>query len=391
MVSPYSPYPAVHGGAVRMLALIRRLAPAVDVTLVSYGDTAAELAPRSIDELNKVCREAHVLERPGHTLGGMLEPAKTRGFWSESMSGMIEYLLDRDDYDVAQVEYTHMAHLMPPAAPGLVRALVEHDVSFVSIARSRATARGLLARVGLWFEWMRMLRYEVAAVEHADLVLTMSDTDRAVLGRFVDTRHVVTIPNGVDCGRFPFATDSREPDTVLFVGFFRHQPNVEAVCFFCREVLPLVRRDVPTVRFRVVGAYPTEAVRRLADEPGVEVTGLVDDIAAYYRASAVFVAPVLQGSGTRLKILEAMASGCAVVSTSIGAEGLGATDGVEFVLADTPDAMARAIVALLADPERRATLARRAREFVIARYDWDAIATRLIDAYRAALEGRPHA
>lgn len=391
MVSPYSPYPAVHGGAVRMLALLRRLAPAVDVTLVSYGDTTAELAPHSVEELRKLCREAFVLERPGHTLGGILEPAKTRGFWSESMSGMIEYLLDRDDYDLVQVEYTHMAHFMPPAAPGLVRVLVEHDVSFVSLARSRATARGLAARLGLWFEWMRMLRYEIAAVERADLVLTMSDTDRAVLGRFIDTRHVVTIPNGVDCERFTFAAEGREADTVLFVGFFRHQPNVEAVRFFCREVLPLVRRDVPCVRFRVVGAYPPEAVRRLAQEPGVEVTGMVDDIAAYYRTSAVFVAPVLQGSGTRLKILEAMASGCAVVSTTIGAEGLGATDGVELVLADLPETMARAIVALLADPERRAALAARARAFVEARYDWDAVTARLLDAYRGALDSAPGA
>src|SRR6185369_17848392 len=126
------------------------------------------------------------------------------------------------------------------------------------------------------------------------------------------------------CERFAFAEDGRERDVVLFVGFFRHEPNVEAVRYFCSDVLPRIRAVRPDVRFRIVGAYPPEVVRRLGEREGVEVTGGVEDIAPYYRRAAVFVAPVLQGSGTRLKILEAMASGCPVVSTTIGAEGLGA-------------------------------------------------------------------
>ena len=388
VVSPYSPYPALHGGAVRMLALLERLATATDVTLASYADTPAELDPRSATALRKICREVVVLERPGHSVGGALDPVKTRGFWSQSMSDAIEYFLDREDYDVVQIEYTHMAHFLPPPARGLLRVLVEHDVSFVSIARSRSSAHRLAPRLGIWLEWMRMLRYEIAAVERADLVLTMSEADRAVLGRFVDTRHVVTIPNGVDCARFPFAPDSRDQGTMLFVGFFRHEPNVEAVQYFCREVLPLVRRDFVDVHFRVVGAYPPEVVRELGRDPAVEVTGRVEDIGAHYRANAVFVAPVLQGSGTRLKILEAMASGCPVVSTTIGAEGLGATDGAELLIGDTPETMARAIVGLLRDPAASVALAARARRFVEQHFDWDAIATRLLAAYHDALAER---
>ena len=385
VVSPYSPYPAVHGGAVRILALLRRLRPHVDVTLLAYGDTTAELDPASVAELRRLCHDVTILERPGHTFGGMLQPHKTHGFWSDSMRDAVEYYCDRGDYDLVQAEYTHMAHFLPPRAPGLVRVLVEHDVSFVSLARSRDTASDLVARLGLTMEWMRMLRYEVAAVEGADLVITMSDDDRAVLARYTDARRIVTIPNGVDCARFTFADDGREPATILFVGFFRHEPNVEAVRFFCREVWPRVRQARPEARFRIVGAYPPEIVRRLAETPGVDVTGQVDDIAPYYRSAAVFVAPVLQGSGTRLKILEAMASGCPVVSTTIGAEGLGVADGRELLLADTPPAMADAIERLLADGTRARRLARAARELVVARYDWDAISARLIACYRDAL------
>ena len=387
VVSPYSPYPAVHGGAVRMLALLRRMRAHADVTLLAYGDTDAELDPTSAAELRRVCSEVIILERPGHTFGGPLQPHKTRGFWSDSMRDTLEYLLDREDYDLVQVEYTHMAHFLPPPAPGLVRILVEHDVSFVSIARSRDAASRPIAKLGLWLEWMRMLRYEIAAVERADLVITMSDHDRAVLGRYVDVGHVVTIPNGVDCTHFACATEGREPDTVLFVGFFRHEPNVEAVRYFCREVLPRLQRAQP-VRFRIVGAYPPEVVRRLGDLPGVEVTGQVDEIGPCYRTAAVFVAPVLQGSGTRLKILEAMASGCPVVSTTIGAEGLGAVHEREILLADTPDDMAAAIARLMREPELAMRLAQAARAFVVAHYDWDGIAARLLAAYRTALAPR---
>ncbi len=385
VVSPYSPYPPVHGGAVRILALLRRLRPHVDVTLLAYGDTAAELDPASAAELRRICREVKIIERPGHTFGGVLEPHKTRGFWSKSMRDAIEYFCDREDYDLVQAEYTHMAHFLPPAAPGRVRVLVEHDVSFVSLARSRRTAPDLVTRIGLAMEWMRMLRYEIAAVEGADLVITMSDDDRAMLGRYVDTHHVVTVPNGVDCAHFTFGEGERETASILFVGFFRHEPNVEAVRYFCREVLPRLQRVRRDTRFRIVGAYPPEAVRRLAETPGVEVTGQVDDIAPYYRRAAVFVAPVLQGSGTRLKILEAMASGCPVVSTTIGAEGLGARDGRELLLADAPEAMAAAIGRLLADDALARSIARAARDLVVARYDWDAVTARLVGYYRDAM------
>ncbi|MEO6029605.1 MAG: glycosyltransferase [Candidatus Binatia bacterium] len=391
IASPYSPYPPVHGGAVRMLALLRRLAQVADVTWVAYADTQLELDPRSTAELQKLCRDVVVIERDTTAVGGILFPNKTRGFCSYLMEQQIEYFLDRNDYDVVQLEYTHLGHLMPAPSPGLLRVLVEHDVSFVSLARSQATAGGRLARITFTFDWMRMLRYELAAVENADLVLTMSDTDRDILGGYVDTRHVVPIPNGVDCQQFPLAEDGRTPASILFVGFFRHEPNVEAVRYFCAEVLPRVRASVPEAQFQVVGAYPPEVVRRLGDDPGVEVTGRVEDIVPYYQASAVFVAPVLQGSGTRLKILEAMASGCAVVSTTIGAEGLGATDGQELVIADSAAAMADAIIRLLREPETAAAIARRARTFVEQRFDWDSIAARLVTTYEAALRDLPAA
>jgi glycosyltransferase involved in cell wall biosynthesis/GT2 family glycosyltransferase len=387
VVAPYSPAPPVHGGAVRMLNLIREMRAACDVTLIAFTDTEAERRTENLSLLRDLCRDVVLLPRDGAGSGGWLEPSKTRGFHSALLAEHVEYWLDRRHFDVVQVEYTHMAHFLPRACPGLLRVLVEHDVTFVAQRRARAIASSLPRRLNLWYDGLKTLRHEVAAVESADLVLTMSDDDRASLARYVDPTPLVTVPNGVSCRDFPLRDDGEEePATVLFVGFFRHEPNVEAVLWFARDVLPKIRAQRPDALFRVVGAYPPQALAALAAaDPLIEVTGMVPETASHYRRATVFVAPIQRGSGTRLKILEAMASGCAVVSTTIGAEGLGA-GASEIVIADRADDLASSVCALLGDPARRRALSRAARRFVERTYDWPAIAHAMLRAYGIATD-----
>jgi GT2 family glycosyltransferase/glycosyltransferase involved in cell wall biosynthesis len=387
VVAPYSPAPPVHGGAVRMLNLIREMRAACDVTLIAFTDTEAERRTENLSALRDLCRDVVLLPRDGHGSGGWLEPSKTRGFHSELMAEHVEYWLDRRRFDVVQVEYTHMAHFLPRPCPGLLRVLVEHDVTFVAQRRAREIASSLPRRLNLWYDGLKTLRHEVAAVESADLVLTMSDDDRASLARYVDPAPLVTVPNGVSCSDFRLREDAEEElATVLFVGFFRHEPNVEAVLWFARDVLPKIRAQRPDALFRVVGAYPPQALAALAAaDSRIEVTGMVPETASHYRRATVFVAPIQRGSGTRLKILEAMASGCAVVSTTIGAEGLGAGPD-EIVIADRADDLASAVCALLGDPARRHALSREARRFVERTYDWPAIARTMLHAYGIATD-----
>lgn len=382
VIAPYSPAPPVHGGAVRMLNLIREMRAACDVTLIAFTDTEAEGRIENLTLLRDLCRDVVLIPRDGHGGGGWLEPSKTRGFHSRVMDEHVEYWLDRRRFDVVQVEYTHMAHFLPRPCAGLLRVLVEHDVTFVAQRRAREIATSLLRRLNLWYDGLKTLRHEVAAVESADLVLTMSDDDRASLAHYVDSAPLVTVPNGVSCRDFPLRDDAEEePATVLFVGFFRHEPNVEAVLWFARDVLPRIRERRPDAVFRVVGAYPPQALAALAAEDArIEVTGMVPETASHYRRATVFVAPIQRGSGTRLKILEAMASGCPVVSTTIGAEGLGAGS-AEIVIADRADELASSVCALLGDPARRRTMSASARRFVERTYDWPAIARTMLHAY----------
>jgi glycosyltransferase involved in cell wall biosynthesis len=157
-------------------------------------------------------------------------------------------------------------------------------------------------------------------------------------------------------------------------------PNGDAMQFFCRDVLPLIRAQAPDVCLTIVGRAPTPAVKRLAEGQGIEVTGRVDDVRPYMKEADVYVVPLRIGGGTRLKIFEAMAMGQAVVSTTIGAEGLPVTDGEHVMIADDPRAFAQTVIDLLRNPERRAQLAAAARALVVERYDWSAVAGELEEA-----------
>jgi glycosyltransferase involved in cell wall biosynthesis/GT2 family glycosyltransferase len=384
IIAPYSPAPAVHGGAVRMSNLIREARRHVDVTLVSFIDTPAEAEAESLEVLRDLCRDAILVPRDLYGSGGRLEPAKTRGFHSARLHEIVEDWLDRRHFDVVQVEYTHMAHYLPPACRGMLRVLVEHDVTFVAAARGRALTPGAFRRALLWLDEQKTFRHEVLAVRAADVAITMSEEDRDVLARYTDASRLRVVPNGVACADFPFSPDGAEPATVLFVGFFRHPPNVEAVLWFAQQVLPRLRERAPDVRFLVVGAYPPPALEDLAGKhPGIEIAGRVPDTAPYYRRAAVFVAPILRGSGTRLKILEAMASGSAVVSTTVGAEGIGApADAIR--IADDAESFAAAVAALLSDRAARLRTVVRARAFVEERFDWSVIGRQQLEAWGLA-------
>src|SRR5262249_21774112 len=186
------------------------------------------------------------------------------------------------------------------------------------------------------------------------------------------------IPTGVDTEYFAPVTASASEPRLVFTGSMDWLPNEDAMRFFCHEVLPLIRAEEPRTRLAIVGRTPTAAVRALADEH-IEVTGTVADIRPFMRKATVYVVPLRIGGGTRLKIFEAMAMGQAVVSTTVGAEGLPVVDGEHAIIADGPRAFADAVVSLLRDARRRQALAAAARKLVVEHYGWSR-AAEVLDA-----------
>ena len=382
--------PLDKGGKLRTWHLMRHLAERHEITYISFADPSQPEADRA--GMSAVCSDLVTVPRRETPKEGV-----------RFYANVLRYLLDPRPYAVAQYrsrEYQHAVRstlagkkydrlvcdfLVPavnlPRRLPCPAVLFTHNVEAEIWRRHSETERGWLRRRLYAGQWKRMRRFEARTVSRFDRILAVSDVDRDTLQRLYPSElsaPVSVIPTGVDTKYF--APQTTAPDAsrhLVFTGSMDWLPNADGVQFFCREILPLIRQAEPDVRFTIVGRAPTPAVRRLAEEPGIEVTGRVEDIRPYLAKAAVYVVPLRIGGGTRLKIFEAMSAGKAVVSTTIGAEGLPTESGRHLLLADTPETFARSVVSVLRDVTARTALEREARALVTERYDWAAAGAHL--------------
>jgi glycosyltransferase involved in cell wall biosynthesis len=390
VVAPYVPYPPWFGGASRVYHLLRALAGMHRVSLLCYG-TSADLA--GAGPLREACETVQVVPPPRGERWRRLYQARSLlgrpyyyyAFYSRRMARALRDTLERRAFDVVQVEFSQMAyHDLPP---GPLRILDAHNVEHLLLDRVGRQESQPVRRFYAELQARKFRPDEIRACRRMDGVLTTSGADRAVLaGEGVDTPiHVA--PNGVDVEYFTPPDVPTPMPRLLFTGAINYAPNTDAVLCFCTDILPRIRAVVPEATFAVVGRKPPERVRRLAS-PSVMVTGTVPDVRPFMRDAAVFVVPLRSGSGTRLKILEALASGCAVVSSSVGCEGLDVTDGQDILVADTPGAFADAVVRCLRDPDLRARLGARGRALVERWYRWETIGQAVSGVYAELLDAR---
>jgi sugar transferase (PEP-CTERM/EpsH1 system associated) len=391
--------PLDKGGKLRTWHLMRHLAERHEITCISFVDPAQPDAHRA--GMSPVCSKLVTVSRRERAKEGLRFHA-----------GLARYLLDPLPYAVAQYRSAGYRRAVQSAlangrydrivcdflvpAVNLPRqlpcssVLFTHNVEAEIWRRHAETEKGWLRMHLYTQQWKRMLRFEGSTVARFDRVLAVSDVDRDTLQRLYGgsvSAPVSVIPTGVDTRYFaPQPEDPAGARRVVFTGSMDWLPNADGVQFFCREILPIIRQSEPDVTFTIVGRSPTPAVRRLADDHAIEVTGRVEDVRPYLAGSAVYVVPLRIGGGTRLKIFEAMAAGRAVVSTSVGAEGLPTENGRHLLLADSPEAFAHAVVTLLRDVPARTAIAREARALVTGRYDWAAAALQL---EAALVETRP--
>ncbi len=261
-------------------------------------------------------------------------------------------------WDVAAAWRRHL----PPDVPCVLEL---HDVTFDLVARrgDRFEAARLRAHARRWWP-----RYEG--------MVTVSDRDAELVAALTGQPSTV-VPNGVDTAAFVPEAETDGPPTVLFTGTMNYRPNHEGGVWLARDVWPRVRAQRPDARLRIAGRHPPEDLRAFGGRDGIEVAGEVPDMRPLFAGAHVVAVPIHDGGGSRLKVLEAAATGRAMVSTTVGAEGTDLRDGEHLVMADGPDAFAAALIALLDDRERRARLAAAARSLVEARYDWQAVGERL--------------
>ena len=252
--------------------------------------------------------------------------------------------------------------------------LFEHNVEYLIWQRLANLETTRWKRALFEMEWRKMRACETEAVKRAALTIAVSDDDRRRLAEMSPGSRVVSIATGVDTRYFAPRPDAEVPARLVFSGSMDWHPNEDAVCYFADSILPRIRAEFPNVSFTIIGRNPSARVRQLASEPGVAVTGTLDDVRPSIAEGSVYVVPLRAGSGTRIKIFEALAMGKAVVSTTVGAEGLALESGRQFLAADTPHDFAHAVIRLLRDPARRQALGTAGRALVEANYSWATVA-----------------
>jgi sugar transferase (PEP-CTERM/EpsH1 system associated) len=400
VLTPQFPYPPHQGTTIRNYNLIAGLAQRHEVHLLSFGE------PKQADRaaMDDLCRSVQVIRPPQRSMGqrwkGLLFsrlPDMAQRLPSALFQAALAAMLDREGPDVVEVEGIELAQYLFQAAEhrgGENRPLLvfdDHNAEYVLQRRAFDTdVRQPKRWVGAAYsfvQWRRLREYERRACRVADRVVACSEADAQALRQLVSGLEPAVVPNGVDMEYYTAPVsplDAQEgpgAQDLAFTAKMDFRPNVDAVLWFAQEVLPLIRRESPETRFWAVGKDPHPRLAVLADDPGIRLTGWVEDVRPYIATAAVYLVPLRIGGGTRLKVLEAMAMGKAIVSTALGCEGFDLVPGQELVIADTPADFASAVVTLLRDPERRARLGRAARRFAGARYDWHSIVPRLERVY----------
>jgi glycosyltransferase involved in cell wall biosynthesis len=401
VLTPQFPsYPPHQGTIMRNYHLIAGLAARHEVHLLSFGDPA-EIQDAPIADL---CTSVQVVTPPQRSMGQRLRglafsrlPDMAQRLPSPAFRARLAATLADQDPDIVEVEGIELAQYLFQVAESRAEqrhpllVFDDHNAEYVLQQRafetdSRHPGRWIAALYS-FIQWQRLQGYERRACQVADRVVAVSETDAQALQRLVPGLRPTVVPNGVDMAYYtapspPLSSQDR-PGTLdlVFTAKMDFRPNVDAVLWFAEETLPLIRRQSPETRFWVVGKDPHPRLDHLAEDPSIRITGWVKDVRPYIAAGGLYVIPLRIGGGTRLKVLEAMAMGKAIVSTALGCEGFGLLSDQELVIADTPPEFAAAVLALLRDPERRGRLGRAAQRFAAASYDWTMIVPLLEQVY----------
>lgn len=396
LLTPQLPYPPEQGTSLRNFHILRGLAQDHEVHLLSFDETGSRSSPDR-SPLHDLCAQLTSVPVPGRTmsqrLGRLLtdpHPDMAHRLKSETFEQSLDGLLGQIRFDVVQVEGIELASTMTIIRHSQQECAVVFDDHNAEAELQRRMFVTDLSQPTRWIaamysfiQWRRLRRFERRACRIADGVSVVSEADRSHLLALAPEIDPLVIPNCIDVETYrhiPRRDAATFDHDLLFIGKMDYRPNVDAVLWFSREIWPLIRAKRPDASWAVVGKQPHARLLHLNNEPGINLTGAVPDIKPYLAGACVYVMPFRIGSGTRLKLIEALASGVAMVSTYVGAEGYPLVDGKHLLLEDDPDAFARAVLRLMNDDERRRRLALAGQEFA-ERYDWRRVIPRFNHLY----------
>ena len=393
------PFPAVTGHYLRTLSILKGLAEHFDVCFFGFHDKAGTPAAFAEAEgaMRAICETVHI-EHVGAERSGIrliwdlfssaltLRPFVAAKYHSASMYRAINATLQTRD--VALVHADSLPSGQYLAGIAQPKLLTNHNVEHARLSSYASIQRSWVKKLAYQVQASLTKRYERRILLTAGNCVVVSEADREALARLAPAARFFLVKNGTDTSCPPLPAPPSESLTAVWVGGMNDLYNREAVSYFAGAILPRIRNQVPQFRWRVVGRDPPKLLVDLAADPdsGVELAGFVDELRREYAEAAIVVVPLTSGGGTKLKVLEAMAMGRAVVTTPIGAEGIAVRDGVEMEIAESAEDFARKTVRLLLEPDRAAEMAAAARTLAEQSYDWRAVNRDMLHAVRQVIE-----
>jgi glycosyltransferase involved in cell wall biosynthesis len=388
MLTPYLPYPLVSGGQIRTYNLLKHLSKTHDITLFALIKHESER--EHLKELQKYCRTIRLFKRTEKPFA--LRNILLSGFTPYpflvtrnlplGMQVAVKAELDRGGYDLIHAETFYMMPNIPPTRIPII--LAEQTIEYLGYQDYMKKAHPLLRPI-LAIDVAKIKYWERYYWQKADKLITMSLEDKSFIERELKkSTNTSVVANGVDLEFFSQVQKQLPKDpTVLFVGTFKWLPNIEAVDEIVQHIWPLIKKELPRAKLKIVGYSPTPKIKGYGQkDASIQVLGAVDDIRDAFKTSHMLLAPIRSGKGTRYKVLEAMITGTPVVATTLAVEGLDLKNGREVMIADTSRGLAQATVQLLRDPKLQQVLGSAGQKIVRQGYSWDRIAAELDAVYK---------
>lgn len=388
-----SPFPIIDGQTRRTYNILKGLAEKHDVYLLSLYQTSEEIDPGHVRHLESFCKSVEMVPAPLKSVSVpmllrvfrslfSLEPYTVWRHYSSLYSERIKSTIRAVEIDLVHCDILSLAYTVD-ALGGLPCTLTDHDVCYQRAFGMARQRKNLLEKIFLFLEASKLKRLETRIFKRVDMGIAVSEQDRIELARLCPEGIFNVVENGVDTALFKPGSGAVEERTLVWIGGFGYYPNKEGICYFLDKIYPKIKERVPEIKFNIVGGGVTERLRYYAAaDASIKVLGFVDDPLPYIQNATVFVAPLLSGGGTKLKVLEAMSAGKAIVSTPVGAEGIEGFDKEHFLVADTPDDFSDRVVDLLKDKALREYLGKNARTLAQMKYDWDHIWVKLDKLYQ---------
>jgi sugar transferase (PEP-CTERM/EpsH1 system associated) len=370
------------GGKIRSYNILRQLAKDNEVTFFSFYANHENDEHRSLGKIFRRVITIPLDVPPTRSIGGVFdyawnlfstEPYNLTRYCRPIVRDELRALLREESFDVILCDFLVAAGVIPWDVD-LPKVVFTHNVEATIWRRHFEVASNLLWKALSWREWKRMEAAERKYLRKADQVLTVSDNDRNAFAAFLTPEKLTVIPTGADTDFFRPMPENEIPNSMVFVGSMDWLPNEDAMIYFVNEIFPLILEEMPDAVLYIVGRLPSSRLQSLASRHSqVNLTGRVEDVRPYFAKGSVNIVPIRIGGGTRIKIFEAMSMGKAVVSTTVGAEGLPLNDGEHLLLADDPASFARCTLTLLRNPSMRNNLGTAARGLIERKYSWTTV------------------